>query len=222
MTPFARILEKAAKRHGGIEALEAMLPKPKSPAALRRVPDDRYLSQMSLRVFQAGLKHSMVEAKWPAFEAAFLGFEPRRVRAMSDEAIEALMKDARLIRHLGKLRATRDNAAALCELSATHGGFGAYLTSFSPDRTIALWDELAKRFRQLGGASGPYFLRNVGKDTFLPTVHVAKALQAYARHEGGFSGKAARARAQDLICAYAAESGRPLCQVSRILALSVE
>ncbi|MSO74816.1 MAG: DNA-3-methyladenine glycosylase I [Alphaproteobacteria bacterium] len=221
MTPFSTIEAKAAKRHGGPKALEALLHKPKTASALKRVPDDRYLSQLSLRVFQAGLKHSMVEAKWPIFEEVFFGFEPKRVRAMSDEAIEALMKDVRLIRHLGKLRATRDNAAALCELSAAHGGFGAYLASFPPERTIELWDDLTKRFKHLGGASGPYFLRQVGKDVFLPTEDVAKALKAYARHDGGFSGKAARQKAQAIICAYATERGRPLCQVSRILALAV-
>ncbi len=221
MARFATIVDRAAKRHGGAAALEAALPKPKSAAALKRVADDRYLSQMSLRVFQAGLKHSMVEAKWPAFEEAFFGFEPKRVRAMRDETVETFMKDARLIRHLGKLRATRDNAAAMCELSAAHGGFGAYLASFSPGQTIDLWEALINRFKQLGGASGPYFLRSVAKDTFLPTVDVAKALTTYAGHEGGFSGKAARRKAQDIICAYAEESGRPLCQVSRILALSI-
>ena len=221
MTPFATIIEKAAKRHGGAQALEAMLPKPKSAAELKRVPDDRYFSQMSLRVFQAGLKHSMVEARWPAFEAAFHGFQPKRVRAMSDEDIEALMKDARLIRHLGKLRATRDNAAVMCEIAETHGGFGAWLASFPPERTVALWDELSKRFRQLGGLSGPYYLRMAGKDTFLPTEDVIKALKVYAKHAGGFSGKAARHNAEAIIGAYASESGRPLCQVSRILSLSV-
>jgi len=221
MTPFATILEKAAKRHGGREALEAMLPKPKSAAALKRVPDDRYLSQMSLRVFQAGLKHSMVEAKWPAFEEAFHGFQPKRVRAMSDEAIEALMKDARLIRHLGKLRATRDNAAVMCEIAEAHGGFGAWLAGFAPEQTVALWDELAKRFKQLGGMSGPYYLRMAGKDTFLPTADVIKALETHAGHRGGFSGKAARQKAEAIIAAYAKESRLPLCQVSRILSLSV-
>ena len=89
-----------------------------------------------------------------------------------------------------KLRATRDNAAALCDLAEANGGFGAWLASFPPERTVALWDELSKRFRQLGGLSGPYYLRRVGKDTFLPTEDVTKALKAYAGHAGGFSGRA--------------------------------
>lgn len=222
MTSFATIFEKAARRHGGADALETSLPKPKSAVALKKLADDRYLSTMMLRVFQAGLKHSMVEAKWPAFEESFLGFEPKRVRALSDEALDERMKDARLIRHLGKIRATRNNAAAMVEISAEHGGFGAYLASFTPERTIELWDELATCFSQLGGASGPYFLRSVGKDTFLPTEDVTKALARYAGHEAGFKGKKARQEAQAIICRFADDAGRPLCQVSRILALSVE
>src|ERR1051326_1606108 len=96
LSPFTAILDAARTRHGSA-ALEARLPTPKTLDQLKATPDDRYLSQMSLRVFRAGLKHSLVDAKWPAFEEVFLGFDPRRVRAMSDEALEALMGDSRLI-----------------------------------------------------------------------------------------------------------------------------
>src|SRR5262245_19008660 len=95
---FAPILE-AARARLGATALEARLTKPRSPAELKAVTDDRYLSQMQRRIFRAGLKHSLVDAKWPAFEEVFDSFEPRRVRAMSDEALEALLGDRRLIRH---------------------------------------------------------------------------------------------------------------------------
>ena len=100
--PSATILE-AARTRIGAAALEARLPQPKTPQQLADTPDDRYLSQMSLRVFRAGLKHSLVDAKWPAFEEVFHGFDPRRIRAMSDEALEKLLGDTRLIRHWGKL-----------------------------------------------------------------------------------------------------------------------
>ncbi|MBX6369479.1 MAG: DNA-3-methyladenine glycosylase I, partial [Rhodospirillales bacterium] len=106
MTGFDAI-EKAALKRLGREELQRRLPQPKSAAELRAVPDDRYLSLMSLRVFRAGLKHSLVDAKWPAFEEAFFGFAPKRVAAMSDEALENLLKDERLIRHWGKLKSVR-------------------------------------------------------------------------------------------------------------------
>ena len=89
VSSFAPILEAACTRLG-TAALEARMTQPSSPAELKALTDDRYLSQMSLRIFRAGLKHSLVDAKWPAFEDVFEGFEPRRVRAMSDEALEAL------------------------------------------------------------------------------------------------------------------------------------
>ena len=107
MTDFTPILKAAEARAGGASPLEARLPAPKRAAGLRALRDDRYLSLMSLRIFRAGLKHSLVDAKWPAFESAFQGFEPRRVRAMNDEDIEALLGDRRLIRHGGNTKSRR-------------------------------------------------------------------------------------------------------------------
>src|SRR5215813_8408873 len=113
---FAPILA-AARTRVGAAALEARLPQPRSAAELKALGDDRYLSQMSLRIFRAGLKHSLVDGKWPAFEEVFDGFEPRRVRAMSDDALQALLGNSRLIRHWGKLKSVRDNAAAMIDVA---------------------------------------------------------------------------------------------------------
>ncbi|MFI4987967.1 MAG: DNA-3-methyladenine glycosylase I [Alphaproteobacteria bacterium] len=222
MTAFKTILAAAEKRSGGTQALAMLLPKPKSVAELAAVPDDRYLSTMSLRIFRAGLKHSMVDAKWPAFEEVFHDFEPHRVRAMSDEALERLMQDKRLIRHWGKLKSVRDNAAAIIALTAGAGSFGRHLAAWPAERIVALWDDLAQRFSQMGGSSAAYFLRMVGKDTFILTPYVARALVAWGALEREPKGKAERAKAADAILAWAKEGKRPLCQVSMILARSVE
>ncbi len=219
--PFATILDAARTRHGAA-ALEARLPTPKTPAELKATPDDRYLSQMSLRVFRAGLKHSLVDAKWPAFEAVFYGFEPRRVRAMPDEALEGLMGDARLIRHWGKLQAVRDNAAAMLDVAAEHKSFGAWLAGWPDEDVVGLWEALAKEFRQMGGNSGPSFLRMVGKDTFVLTHSVIAALKHWGAITGPPKNRQDRAAVQAAFNAWAAESGRPLCQLSLILAASVE
>ena len=88
MTKFATIRETAEQRAGGPAALKKLLPKSKSVRALKAVPDDRYLSLMSLRVFSAGLKHSMVAGKWPDFEEIFYAFEPKRVAAIADEDLD--------------------------------------------------------------------------------------------------------------------------------------
>ncbi len=222
MTKFATIRETAEQRAGGPAALKKLLPKSKSVRALKAVPDDRYLSLMSLRVFSAGLKHSMVAGKWPDFEEIFYAFEPKRVAAIADEDLEALLKEKRIIRHWGKIKATRHNAAAMAEISAAHGGFGAWLAAWPGDDIVGLWDELQKRFRQLGGASGPYFLRMAGKDSFMLTQDTIKALNKWGAFNGQPKGKKARSQVQQAFNEWAGESALGLAQMSRILALSVD
>jgi 3-methyladenine DNA glycosylase Tag len=219
--PFAPILD-AARTRLGAAALEVRLPQPRSAAELKAVPDDRYLSQMSLRIFRAGLKHSLVDAKWPAFEEVFRGFEPRRVRAMSDEAMEALLGDARLIRHWGKLKSIRDNAAAMIAIAEEDGSFSAWLADWPATGIVELWEALAKRFSQMGGNSGPTFLRMVGKDTFILTGSVAAALQGWGVVSAAPKNRRDREAVQACFTAWAAETGRALCQLSLILAASTD
>ena len=221
MIGFAKI-RKAAENRLGVEALTARLPQVKSQAQLRKLGDDRYLSLMSLRIFRAGLKHEMVDAKWPDFEKVFHGFDPKRVRAMRDEDVETLMKDARLIRHLGKLKAVHANAAAMCELAAAQGSFGAWLGEWPGSEITRLWDELGKRFRQLGGNSGPYFLRMAGKDSFILTPAVVKGLNHWGAFKGEPKGKTDRAKVQALFNGWAAETDLPLSHLSMMLAVSLD
>lgn len=222
MVGFAPILAAAEIRAGGPKALAARLPKPKTDTELRKTGDDRYLSLMSLRIFRAGLKHSLVDAKWPAFETAFHGFDLKRVCAMSDEAVEALLKDERLIRHWGKLKSVPANAAAMTRIAAEKGGFGAYLADWPGTRIVELWNDLAKRFQQMGGNSGATFLRMAGKDTFILTDSVVRALNAHGVIDGEPKGKAARAQVQAAFNDWAKATRRPLCHLSMILAMSVE
>jgi 3-methyladenine DNA glycosylase Tag len=222
MIPFAKILVHAESRAGGETALAKLLPKPKTAKTLIALPDDRYLSLMSLRIFRAGLKHDMVDAKWPAFESVFHGFEPRRVRAMSDEQLERLLGNANLIRHWGKLKSVRDNATALCRLVEETGGFGRYLAAWPGAEITALWDDIAKRFAQMGGNSAPYFLRMAGKDSFILTPYVVRGLQRWGALDAEPKGKAGRAKAATAILAWSREAHLPLCQISMILARSVD
>jgi 3-methyladenine DNA glycosylase Tag len=221
MVEFAPILAAAIARIGD-DALRERLPEVKDAAALTALSDDRYLSLLSLRVFRAGLKHSLVDTKWPGFEAAFRGFVPDLVRAMPDEEVEALMNDRRLIRHWGKLRSVRNNAAALAALSAEHGGFGRFLAAWPADRTVELWAELDKRFDQMGGESAPRFLRMAGRDTFIFTPSVTAALTRWGVAQAAPKGKGERLRLQGVFNNWADETGRKLAHLSMILACSVD
>ena len=73
MRDYKWLNEYCLNRFGSAAELEAHLPVPKTPAQLRKISDDRYLSMMALRVFRAGLKHSLVDAKWPALKKCSSG-----------------------------------------------------------------------------------------------------------------------------------------------------
>lgn len=218
---FAEIAA-AAERRLGAEALAARLPAVRSVDDLKAIPDDRYLSMMAQRVFRAGLKHSLVDAKWPAFEDAFAGFDPVLVSLMSDEALEGLMKDPRLIRHWGKIKSVRANAAAIRDIAAEHGGMGAWLGDWPCANIIALWAALTRRFSQMGGASAPSFLRMAGKDTFLLTDFVVRALNRWDAFSGIPKTRADRVAIQEVFNAWAEDTGRPRAHLSMILAASVD
>jgi 3-methyladenine DNA glycosylase Tag len=221
MPEFDRILEAARRRVGEAE-LRARMPEVSTAEALRAVSDDRYLSLMSRRIFRAGIKHSVVDDRWPAFEEVFHGFALRRVRAMNDEETEALMNDRRLIRHWGKIKSVRSNAAAMQEVAEQHGSFGAYLAGWPASDSVGLWGDLAKRFQQMGGNSAPYFLRMAGKDTFILTESVVAALNHWKAFAGTPKSKSDRATVQAAFNAWSGEAGLPLAHVSVTLALSVD
>lgn len=222
MADFQRLYEYAVNRFGSSQALDARLPQPLSNAALRAVSDDRYLSLLTQRIFRAGLKHSLVDAKWPAFEEAFFGFVPEKVVLMGAEHLERLMADRRLIRHLGKLASVPRNAQMLLDIAATHGSFAAWLADWPGTDIVGLWRYLARHGQQLGGLSAPRFLRMAGKDTFILSPDVLAALKGLGVIERPPTSQAALATVQAQFNQWQAETGRPLAQLSMLLALSAD
>lgn len=221
MRDYRWLHEYCLNRFGSAAALEARLPVPRSAGELRAVADDRYLSLISLRIFRAGLKHSVVDAKWPAFEEVFFGFDPHKVVLMGDEHLERLMRDERLIRHLAKLKSVPRNAQFVLDVAREKGSFGNLLADWPVSDIVGLWRFLAKRGNQLGGLSAPRFLRMAGKDTFIPTEDVVAALVAQGVIDKAPTSQKDLAAVQDAFNRWQAESGRPLCQLSVMLAHTV-
>ncbi len=104
--------------------------------------------------------------------------------------------------------------------------FGAWFAGWPGADIVGLWEALAKTFSQMGGNSGPSFLRMVGKDTFILTPSVIGALKHWgalmATGTAPPKNRQDRALVQAAFNAWAAETGRPLCQLSLILAASIE
>lgn len=221
MKPFAEIYQQGLDRFGSEQALQAALPSPLSKQALVKADDSYYLSILCRRVFRAGLKHSLVDAKWPAFEQAFYQFHPRRVAMMSDEALDQRMGNTELIRHWGKIKSVRHNATMLLEIMEAYDSVGQWLAQWPEQEIIGLWQYLKKQGSQLGGNSGPYFLRMAGKDTFLLTDDVVAALKAQGIVDKVPTSQRDLKRVQDAFNHWRAESGMALCQISRLLSLGV-
>ena len=59
----------------------------------------------------------MIEQKWPGFEEAFLGFEPKRLLFQPDDFWHELAADSRIVRNPQKIRSVRDNAAFVDRVS---------------------------------------------------------------------------------------------------------
>ncbi|MCG8906253.1 DNA-3-methyladenine glycosylase I [Pseudomonas sp. DP-17] len=221
MRDYPWLYEYCLNRFGSAEALEARLPQPKSPAELAAVGDDRYLSLISLRIFRAGLKHSLVDAKWPAFEEVFFGFDPEKVVLMGGERLENLMQDTRLIRHLGKLKSVPRNAQFVLDIAREYGSFGRLLADWPSSDIVGLWRLLAKRGNQLGGMSAPRFLRMAGKDTFVLSDDVVAALKAQEIVDRTPTSLKDLALVQSAFSQWQEQSGRPLCHISMMLSYTV-
>lgn len=218
---YREIYDTVRRRFETDEALEACLPKALAPEALRHKGDDRYLSAMTQRVFQAGMQHSVVDARWPAFEEVFRGFEPGEMALLGPEQIDDCMRDDRIIRHRAKLQTIPRNARFVLEIREEQGSFGAFIAGWPGTDIIGLWRLLARRGARLGGRSATGFLRLAGKDTFLLTSDVVARLKAAGVIDGEPTSRHDLQVVQDAFNELQQASGRPLCQLSALLALSI-
>jgi len=221
MRTFDEIWAIAAERKGGDAAVEALMPQIKAVDEIRALSDDRVLATMARVVFNSGFNWKVVENKWPGFEEAFEGFVPVRWKFMSDDDLDSLLKDTRIIRHGAKILSVRDNAILVCDLEDEYGSAAAAIADWPNEDTIGLLAMLKKRGSRLGGHTGQYFLRFLGKDGFVFSKDVVAALVREGVVEKEPTSKAALKAAQEAFNTWAAQSGRPLAHISRTLALSV-
>jgi 3-methyladenine DNA glycosylase Tag len=221
MKSFSKLYERAVARKGGQAALEALISKPKSKATLARIPDDRWLSGMAKSVFQAGFNWQVVANKWPGIEAAYEGFDPRAVALQSDDDLDALVSDPRVIRQWRKLKAIRANAQYLVDLAEEHGSAARYFANYPSTEYIDLLDDLKKRGSFLGGTTAQYFLRHMGKDSFILSGDVVTALRREKVFDGSPTSRSSLAAIQAAFNGWVNDGGQSLTRVSRVLAFTV-
>ncbi len=220
MKSFESLHKAALKKHGQAE-LDRRVPKAKSARSLAAAGDDRYLSAMSKCIFQAGFVWKVVENMWPGFEEVFVGFVPEELGALEPGQVDAIKQDKRIIRNPHKIKAVFDNARFVSRISGDYGGFGKFLAKWPEDDLLGLWTKLSKEGSWLGGITGPRFLRTVGRDTFVLSPDVIKALISAGVVDKAPTGKTALAACHRAFETWHQESGRPYCELSIIAACSV-
>lgn len=139
--------------------------------------DDRALfEQLCLEGFQSGLSWRTILSKREAFRRGFAGFDPAKVARFGEKEVLALLADAGIVRHRGKIEAVINNAARALEMIEREGSLGAYLWRFEAPpgapstygaSTSAQSEALSKALKKLGwkfvGPTTVYaFMQSVG------------------------------------------------------------
>ena len=95
------------------------------------VHDDRHLFEMLiLEGAQAGLSWETILKRREGYRAVFQNFDPAKVATMTDEKLEQLRSDQRIIRNKLKIYAARTNARVFLEIQKEFGSFDQYLWNF--------------------------------------------------------------------------------------------
>ena len=223
MRHFSEIIAMAAERKGGMAALAQMLADTPAlpPDAIAATPDDRILAAMTRRIFNAGFSPKVIDAKWPAFEDAFHGFDPRRCANVTEAEFDALTQNPGIVRNGAKIKSVQVNAALILDLGTSHGSAARCLADWPDGDYVGLLDVLKKRGSHLGGDSGMRFLRSIGKPAFIPTPDVTAALIREGVVKRAPSSRADFKAIQAACNTWSAQSGRNLTEISRILAMTV-
>lgn len=92
--------------------------------------DAKHFEMILLEGAQAGLSWETILNKREGYRAAFHGFDPVKVAAMTDDELEARLADPGIVRNRLKVFAARKNAQAFLKIQEEFGNFDAYVWGF--------------------------------------------------------------------------------------------
>lgn len=222
MRKFDDILMMAVDRKGSFEAVLGDISAPANADALAATEDSAWLGCFAKGIFQAGLAWQVIVNKWDGIEDAFHGFDIGRCAMMSDDWFDALLSDTRVIRSAPKIRSIQENAIFIQSVSAEAGSFGRKIGDWPQDDYFGLLDWLKANGARLGGNTGAYALRMMGRDGFMMTQDVVARLVAEGVIDKAPTSKAAKAAVQAAFNTWHDESGRSFTEISRVLAYSID
>ena len=224
MEHFDSIFHRAASRHGGEDGLAVKIREhhPDFNLKPKAKPDDRWLAEFTLRIFQSGFNWSVVENKWDGFEAAFWGFKPQRCAAIDMDDMESLTTDTAIVRNAGKIKSVPINARMVMTMAEEKGSADAFIRGWDSADYIGLLDYLHKHGSRLGPNTASYALRFSGVPSFILSGDVIAALKFAGVIDKAPTSKSAKRAVQNAFNIWAEQSGHDLTTLSRVLALSID
>lgn len=101
------------------------------------VHDDRHLFEMLiLEGAQAGLSWETILKRREGYLHAFYHFDPLRVASMSNQELDGLLKNEKIIRNRLKIYAARQNAQIFLKIQNEFGSFDSYVWAFVNGKPI--------------------------------------------------------------------------------------
>ena len=140
---------------------------------------------------------------------------------MSPEMYEQRSQDERIIRNAKKVKSIADNCHMIFAVQQQYGRFSDFVAHWPEDNIVGLWLYLKKHGSRLGGNTGPYALRVLGKDTFLLSKDVETVLRAEKIIDGGLQSQKSLQSAQQFFNEMRQYSGLSLQELSQIVSMSV-
>jgi len=228
---FKSLFQRAAERKGGKKALELLLGKKilgkklfddtAAEQSVALLSDDRILAAFTKQIFKSGFVWRVVENKWPDFEEHFFNFNIEKILMMPEEMLERKAADPKIIRNYNKVKTIKANAQMMFDITIDNNiSFAQFISDWPSEDIVGLWAFLKKNGQRLGGNTGPYALRLLGKDTFILSSDVEAYLRAQQVIDGGIQSKKSLTAIQEYFNNLQKESDYSLTQLSRLIAFS--
>lgn len=222
MEKFSDIYHRAAQRKGGEKHLNHMLSKPLSAKKLLAISNDQWLEEFTRKIFQSGFYWSVIDKKWPGFREVFWDFNIQKLLMMPPEMLEQKSTDQRIVRNFKKVNTIPVNAAMIHFAAKDTGQeFNQLIANWPSEDIIGLWAWLKKHGARLGGNTGPYTLRAMGKDTFLLSRDIEAYLRVHNIIDGGIQSKKSLSAIQAFFNEMQQQSGLSFQEISQTIAFSV-
>lgn len=178
MTIFSTLYQRAEIRKNGAENLKQCLPDIKPKNDVSQIPSNKVLSLMTKGIFQSGFVWSVIEKKWPDFETTFKHFDPQTLVSLPDEDWDSFCQNPKIVRNAIKILTVRENAEFILELEQSEQkNIATFIAEWPESELVDLWLYLKKYGSRLGGMTGQYFLRRLGKDSYILSRDVVTSLQ---------------------------------------------